>query len=182
MIFRVYTSGDRVDLRLNGRLIESRLIESKPVLAANSKRVEFQLAYAPGKLEVIAFRHGHETARRELVTAGEPFAIRIAPEKEAVGAGRSEVNFVGIEITDEKGQVVRDAIRSVRLSITGPATLAAFGNANPQAHGSFQSATSQSWDGRAMAILRGTNSAGPVKIEARSQGLKPAVGIISFVS
>jgi beta-galactosidase len=172
---RVYTSGDRVDLRVNGRLVQG-----KPVLAANSKRVEFQLAYAPGKLEVIAFRQGHEMARRELVTAGAPFALRIVPEQETVGAGRGDVSFIGIEITDEKGQVVRDAIRPLRLSITGPATVAAFGNANPRAHGSFHSTTSQTWDGRALAILRGTNKSGPVTIEARSDGLKSAVGTISF--
>ena len=64
---RVYTSGDRVDLHLNGKLLESR-----QVTAADLKHVEFTAAYAAGVLEAVAFHDGKELARRHLATVGAP--------------------------------------------------------------------------------------------------------------
>ena len=38
--------------------------------------------------------------------------------------------------------------------------------------GSIQSPTAQTWDGRALAIIRGKGQAGRVTIDARSEGLR----------
>jgi Glycoside hydrolase family 2 C-terminal domain 5 len=46
--------------------------------------------------------------------------------------------------------------------------------------GSFQSNTAHTWNGQALAILRSTGQAGRVRIEAHSEGLKPAATTISF--
>jgi beta-galactosidase len=64
--------------------------------------------------------------------------------------------------------------------LTGPATLAAFGSAAPNAAGSFQSNTARTWNGQALAILRGTSQPGRVRIEAHGEGLTPAATTISF--
>jgi beta-galactosidase len=172
---RVYTSGDRVELRLDGRPVGN-----KSVGPAQRWRAEFDVTYAPGALEAIAFRNGQEIARRRLVTAGEPVSIRVVPERDTGGVGRGDVSFARIEILDAKGQIVRDVERALELSITGPAELAAFGNANPLAHGSFQSRQSQCWDGFALAILRGIGRRGLVNIEVRSHGLQSGVATIVF--
>ncbi len=164
---RIYTSGDRVELHLNGKLLES-----KDVSADDLKHIEFKAAYAPGTLEAVAFKGGVEIARRRLVTADAPAAIRLIPEKKIGGARRGDISYVAIEIVDAKGQWVPDTAKAVQLSIAGPAELIGFGSADPFAIGSFQSATAQTWNGRAMAILRGKGKTGPVKIVAKASGLK----------
>ena len=164
---RVYTSGDRVELRLNGRVLESR-----PVAAADLKHVEFKVAYAPGALEAVAFRNGAEIARRSLETVGAPAAIRLTLERKVGGAGRGDVSYVAVEVVDSQGRRAPDAAKQLQLSVSGPAELAGFGSANPFAVGSFQSGSAQTWDGRALAILRGKGRAGQVRIEARAEGLK----------
>jgi len=164
---RVYSSGDRVELRLNGRTLVSK--DLKP---ADLKRVEFAVTYAPGVLEAVAFRDGVELARRRLETVGAPAAIRLTPERVKAGAGRGDISYVAVEIVDAKLRVVPDAATTVQLSITGPAELIAFGSANPLAVGSLQSATAQAWNGHALAIVRGMGRAGRVTLEARGEGLR----------
>jgi beta-galactosidase len=161
-----YTAGDRVELRLDGRILTS-----KSVTAANLKHIEFTASYQPGVLEVVAFRNGVELARRRLATVGAAAAIRVTPERSTGGVGRSDVSFVGIAIIDANGQIVPDATHRVELSIAGPAELIAFGSANPLAVGSLQSPLAQTWNGRALAILRGTARAGRVQLVARGAGL-----------
>jgi len=170
---RVYTSGDQVELRLN-----DRILERKPVGAADLGRVEFKAAYAPGLLEAVAYRNGVELARRQLATVGSPAAIRLAPEREAGGAGRAEVTYIAVEVIDAAGRRVPGLAQILELTLTGPAELLAFGSASPFAVGSVQAASAQTWDGRALLILRGTGRAGPVRVEVRGQGLTRAVATL----
>jgi beta-galactosidase len=172
---RIYTSGDRVELRLNGQIVANR-----PVLATDLKRVEIQVPYAPGTLEVIAFGGSKERARRTLQTAGAASAIRLSPEQVSGGAGIGDLRYIAIALVDTQGRPVSQVDQSVTLQLTGPATLSAFGSAVPNAAGSFQSNTARTWHGQALAILRGTGQPGRVRIEAHGEGLKPAATTLSF--
>jgi len=60
------------------------------------------------------------------------------------------------EIRDASGALVPDASRALELELTGPAELQAFGSANPEALGSLQDARTETFRGRALAILRPT--------------------------
>ena len=172
---RVYSSGDRVELRLNGRTLES-----KDLKASDLKRLEFGVSYAPGVLEAVAFRAGREIGRKRLTTVGAPVAIRLAAERATGGAGKGDVSYVAVEIIDAEQRVVPAAAKSVQLSISGPAELIAFGSANPLAVGSLQAATSQTWNGNALAIVRGTGRAGRVTLEASGQGLRSGNAVIQL--
>jgi beta-galactosidase len=164
---RIYTTGDRVDVHLNGRKLDS-----KQVSARVGQSIEFTLTYEPGVLEAVAFRDGKQIARKQLVTVGAPAAIRLTPERSKHGAARSEVSYVAVEIVDAAGRVVPDVSKEVEISITGTGELVAFGSANPLAVGSFQSRVAKTWNGRALMIVRGTGRAGSVTIDARADGLR----------
>ena len=170
---RVYTAGDQVELHLDGKLIET-----KPVTATELKHIEFQIPYAAGTLEVVAFRTGKEIARRRLATAGTPAGITVTPERVTGGSARGDVSYVAIELVDTQGRYVGDVQRPLTISIEGPGELAAFGSADPFARGSFKSSSAQSWDGRALAIVRGTGADGTVRIAVRGDGLKPGFATI----
>jgi beta-galactosidase len=172
----VYTLGDRVELHLN-----DRALEGKAVSAADTKRVEFSVAYEPGVLEAVAFRDDAPIARQRLVTVGTPTAIRLVPEQPRGRAHRVDVSYVAVEIMDAANRVSPDAAHAVQLAVSGPAELIAFGSANPLAVGSFQSRTAQAWNGRALVILRGVGRPGRVTIEARADGLRGGHVELSFV-
>ena len=166
---RVYTAGDRVELRLNGASVAN-----KSITPADLKHIELQVPYAPGVLEAVAYKGGAELGRRRLETVGPPAALRLRPERSTVGARRGDVSYCAVEVVDAQGRLTPDVARDVVLTLSGPAELAGFGSANPLAVGGFQSPTAKTWNGRAMAIVRGTGRKGQVRIEARSSGLSPA--------
>ena len=87
---------------------------------------------------------------------------------------RGDVSYVALEIIDAQGRVLPDAMLDVQLSLAGSAELLAFGSANPFAIGSLQAASTQTWNGRALVILRGTGRAGRVKLQASADGLRSA--------
>jgi beta-galactosidase len=176
MAVRIYTSGDRVEMRLNGKSVATRA-----VTAADVKHVELSVEYAPGVLEVIAFRDGKVIGRRNLTTVGRPERLRLVPESPSGGSGRGDVSYVMIEVVDAQGRLVPDAAVSLQLDISGPGELAAFGSAAPFAVGSFQSSTSSTWRGRALAIIRGRGNPGTVTITAKAPLLGQATTSLSLV-
>jgi beta-galactosidase len=164
-----------VELHLNGRLIER-----KPVTVADLNCVQFTATYQPGVLEAVAFRDGAEIARRRLQTAGTATAIRLTPERPTGGGARGDVSYVAVEIVDASGHTVPDALIKVVLTIFGAAELIAFGSANPVAVGPIQSSMAQTWNGRALAIVRGRGRAGRLSLEARAEGLRAGSAAIQL--
>ena len=173
---RIYTAGDRVELHLNGRLLDA-----KPVTAADLKRVEFAVPYEPGALEAIAFRNGREIARQLLNTLGVATALRLTPERPTGGPARGDISYLAVELIDAAGRPVLDSDKRIDLTVSGPAELIAFGSANPHAVGSLQSSSAQAWNGRALAIIRSRGSAGRVEFKARSEGITPGTAVIRLV-
>jgi len=165
---RIYTQGDRVELRLNGRRIAVRDVGPRDL-----KHVELKVSYAPGILEAVAFRQGRQIARRRLETVGEPAAVRLNHDVAKAGSGRGDIAFIELEIVDAKGRRVPRLGRTVRLEISGPADLIAFGSAAPTASGSYQSASATTYDARALAVLRARGRPGEVAITATAGGLRP---------
>jgi beta-galactosidase len=172
---RAYTGGDRVEFWLNGARVAARSVRPEDL-----KHVELEVPYSPGVLEAVAFRGKTEIGRRRLTTAGTPAAVRLAPERPFSGAGRGDVSFIAVEILDAQGHPAPEATREVRLTISGPAELVGFGSASPLAVGSFQAPVASTWNGCALIVLRGTGRSGPVKLSARSEGLKSCVAVLEF--
>ncbi|MGR4863153.1 glycoside hydrolase family 2 TIM barrel-domain containing protein [Caulobacter sp. LARHSG274] len=168
MTIRVYTRGDRVDLRLNGRLVETKAVGDE-----DQWQVAFTTPYAPGVLEAVCYRQGRELARKRLATVGAPKMIRLRAE-DGGQAGRGEVSFVKVEIVDAEGRAIPELARAVRLSVTGPADLIGFGGGDPQARGGYQSPSALTFNARALAVLRGRGRAGSVTLTARADGLPTA--------
>ena len=166
---RVYTSGDRIEVRLNGAVAAT-----KEVTPADLKHVEVQVPYAAGLLEVIAYRGDAVIGRKRLETAGAPAALRLAPETARGGSSRGDVSFVRVEVLDARGRIAPETGVPLTLSIEGPGDLAAFGSANPVAVGGFQDNTSAAWRGQALAVIRGTGRDGVVKLTVTSPDLASA--------
>jgi beta-galactosidase len=166
LTIRLYTAADRVELHLNGRLLEA-----KPVTAADLKRVEFSANYEPGTLEAIAFRNDKEIARQRLITAGPAAAIRVTPEQPTAGRSRGDVSYIAAQLIDAEGRVVFDTGRNIDIMVSGPAELIALGSASPFATGPLQTQSTKAWNGRVLAVVRGRGSTGRVEFKASSEGL-----------
>lgn len=167
---RVYTSGDLVQLRLNGLKVGE-----KQLAVGDKQRAELMVPYSPGVLEAVAYRQGSELARRKLATVGPAKRLHLVAETASMPRGPQGLAYVRIQIVDAMGRVRPDDKSPVGLTIAGPAELLAFGSAEPTAIGSLQASSASTFRGEALAVLRSRGRSGPVTIEAITPSLPKAV-------
>ncbi len=162
----VYSSCDRVRLKLNGKDLGER-----PTGWKEQCKAEFEVPYAPGELKAVG-TVGGKRVEFTLRTAGRPAGLRLTPDRSRIRADRNDLSFVQIEVVDAKGLVVPWAEMPVSLQVTGVGELAAVGNANPVDMASFKGPVRRAWQGTLQAILRPTGGRGSMTLEATAEGLK----------
>jgi beta-galactosidase len=171
---RIYSTGDRVELLLNGAKVGE-----KSLAPADRCQAEFAVPFAPGRLEAIAWRGDAVIARRKLETVGAAASLSVTAEAGfEKHSDRQRLIYLPIAVRDAAGHVLPDDSRKLRLDLSGPATLVGFGSANPLAVGSFQASEAQSFRGRALAILRAQGHPGAVRVSVQAEGLPAASTII----
>ena len=175
LMVRLYTSGDRVELHLNGAPVGTKTLG-----AADAMRAEIAVPYAPGTIQAIAYRGQTIVGRRRLTTVGAAARVLAKAEHAQLRAGRQTLAFVPIEVLDAAGQVLPDDERIVTIAIEGAAELAALGSANPLATGSLRATSTTTFRGRALAILRSSGKPGPVRLSVRSDGLLSSSAVVRF--
>jgi hypothetical protein len=129
---RVFSNCDKVELRLNGTLLERRSPDSDrlsthikhPPLTFHMKRFE------PGVLEAIGYIGEREAARHAVRTPGAPerLELRLDESGRPFAAGGKDVTFLHAELKDDDGTVVPDAWENVFFGTTGDIELV---GANP---------------------------------------------------
>ncbi|MEW2117128.1 glycoside hydrolase family 2 TIM barrel-domain containing protein [Streptomyces sp. NPDC005474] len=157
----VYSSGDQVELQLNGRSLGRRRCG-----AATGFLTKFSTLYEKGELTAIAYRHGQEIGRSSLRSAGSP-RLSLRPETEHV-SGPDDLCFVWVELADEEGIVDVVAQDQVRISVSGPAELLSLASAAPSTRESFVDDEHHTYRGRALAVVRATGEPGTITLHATS--------------
>jgi beta-galactosidase len=166
---RVYTVGDEVRLLLNGKEVDT-----KPVSAATELKAEFDVPYAAGELKAVALSAGKQIAELALKTVGKPARLRLTADRAAIRRSRNDLSYVTLEVLDQAGEIVPDAVVPVRISVSGAAELAAAGTANPKDVWSFRRPNLRTFHGRGLAIVRPVGVAGTATVRAQADGLTPA--------
>jgi beta-galactosidase len=169
----VYSRCESVRLELNGKVIGE-----KPVSAATKLTAKFDVPYQPGELRAIGLINGKEVATMTLKTAGEPKEIRLIADRPKIRADRNDLSYVTVEVVDRLGAVIPTAEVPIRFTITGAGELAATGSSAPNDAASFHVPLRKTYQGRCIAILRPTGSAGEITLHAEAAGLKPATIVI----
>jgi beta-galactosidase len=169
MKVRVYTSGDQVRLLLNGTEVGS-----KTIAASDKRTTTFAVPYAPGELTAIASQAGHEISRKTFTTVGPAAALRLRSDTRGLTTNPNSLAYVVVEVVDNRGQLVPDAVTRVSFDVNGSGELAGIANANPRNVDSFRQPRRYTYHGQALAILHPTDTPGPVQLHARADGLRPA--------
>lgn len=181
----VYTNGDSAELFLNGRSLGRRakrpLVASAPsgeadyYVVMDAYRLRWEDAiYQPGELKAVAYRADRIVGEATVKTAGPPAALKLSPERRWVRADGQDLAYILVEARDSQGILCPLADHQVTFSLHGPGTLAATGNGNPLALEPFQRPLRKLFFGRAMLIVRSTETPGEIEILAQSDGLTSA--------
>jgi beta-galactosidase len=166
---RVYSRGDQVRLLLNGKEVGA-----KPVSAETEWKAEFDVPYAAGELKAVAFSNGRQLSELAFKTVGKPAKLRLKADRTSIRRDRNDLAYVTLEVIDEAGELVPDAVVPVNFSISGVAELAAVGTANPKDVQSFRQLRPRTFHGRCLAIVRPKDAAGAATVRAQANGLAAA--------
>jgi beta-galactosidase len=165
----IYTRGDKVTLLLNGNQVGSKTLTELDAIMA-----EFKVPYAPGELKAVAYLDGTEIGSIAFTTAGNAHKLILRPDRARLNATRDDLSYVVAQVVDEAGRLIPDAIVPVTFSITGPAEIAAVGNANPQDVASFRLPRRNTFHGECAVVVRPTGTPGSIEVKAESRNLAPA--------
>jgi len=168
----VYTNGDKAELFLNGKSLG---FQSKKQNSTNSTE-RFRLmwpnvTYEAGELKAVAYKEGKVIGESVVKTAGDPYEIRVTPDRTKIAANGMDLSYLLVEAYDKNGNLCPLASNKIKIDISGPAHLAGVGNGNPQCFDSFQSNEISLFYGKAMVILASDLQKGEVKITLSTQGL-----------
>ena len=145
----VYFDAARIELYLDGKKLASAKVRDC--------RAMFNVNYAPGKLEAVAYdASGREIARSALKTAEAPLHIAIRPE--VAEAKKGEIVYLPITLEGANGVVESNADRKLKITVEG-GELLGFGSANPRTEERFEAGEYTTYYGRALAVVRvGSNT------------------------
>ena len=154
----VYSDDAKIELFLNG--------VSKGSAKPKYGIARFAVPYEEGTLRAVAYdKKGNVLKECQLTSAGrDKICVRCHVREEEIPYGKSELIYVDISLTDEKGivQILED--RELVISIEGGATLLGFGNDNPSSEESYVDTMHSTYMGRAQAILKRTDGGEKVTV------------------
>ena len=163
----VYSHEPKVRLYLNDQLIGEKEVAQG--------MATFTLPYQPGTLRT---EGGEEKV--SLKTAGEAKTIRLTADRTTLKADGQDLAFITVELTDANGIVNLTANNELTASVSGPATLIGFGNADIKDCDRYTDSTHKAWKGRALLVVRSTGKKGKATITVQGKGLKTAHINLSF--
>jgi beta-galactosidase len=85
---------------------------------------------------------------------------------------------VTLEVLDQAGQLIPDAVVPVRFTVAGAGELAAAGTANPKDVESFRQPNPRTFHGKALAIVRPKGVDGTITVRAEAEGLTAASVVV----
>lgn len=162
-----YGSGDEAEFILNGKSLGKRPYQK--YIAT------MDIAYEPGKLEVISYKNNVEISRSCLETVGRAQEIKIIPEEHNFAIG--EIYYLNVEIVDRNGNVLPMDQRRLELAYNGAIEILAFGNASPVSEDIIGDNSCHAFLGKAQLIIKALE-AGEIKIGISSDDIS---GSVSFV-
>lgn len=168
-----YNNADEVELYLNG---ESQGVRS---LEPGKYHVSWRLPFEPGTLRAVSRKDGRMVAEKIIRTAGEPYAIRLTPDRTMITADGKDLSYVFVEIVDRLGNLCPLADNQVTFDVCGAGFNAGVDNGSPTSLERFKNNKRKAFYGKAMLIVQSDGSEGPVTVTATSPSLRPATTVIN---
>lgn len=174
VVVEIYAPGTETELLINGKSFGRKLSGKSAGF-----RTLFEAVYEPGIITAVVYDNGVEISRTEMRTAG--MKHRLAMRQEAYSGPKDEVQtlvYLPIEIQDEDGILVTDRDRKITLQVEGDAKAVGFGSGNPKPKYNFNESVTETFQGRAMAILMKCRNGGQARVHVCAEnGMQAEVEI-----
>jgi beta-galactosidase len=162
----VHSNCDAVELFVNGRSLGRQTVTRNAHLA-------WQVPYEPGRITAHGFRGGRRILTAERQTTGAPARIGLSSDRRQLAPG--EVAVVRAAVLDGQRREVPTASNRIAFDVSGDAALLGVGNGDPRSLEPDHATTRSAFNGLAMALIQAGPKGGPIRLEARSEGLAPTM-------
>jgi beta-galactosidase len=171
----VYSSGDEVELFLNGKSLGRR--KREPL----QYRFRWDdVKYEPGELHAVAYRAGRKWAEDFVRTTGPAARLVLQPDRTSISADGHDLSYITVTIADDAGMKVPRADNLVRFELEGSGKIVAVDNGDATSHSSFKAHEVKAFNGLCLLMVRlKKGAAGSFVVTARAEGLDPAQAVIS---
>jgi len=157
----VFTSGDEVELFLNGRSL------GRKKKGPYEYRLRWDsVIYQPGELRATAYKNGEVWAADTVRTAGEAARLELSVEKgpgktdgSRIKADGKDLAFITVRVVDSRGVLAPRADNDISFEVTGPGEMIATDNGDPADLRPFPSKERKAFNGMALVIVRGVPGA-----------------------
>lgn len=167
----VYTSGTEAELFVNEKSYGRRVKEE----GKDFRLVWDSVIYQPGTVKVVAYKEGKPWAEEEIRTTGAARKIMLTADRKTVKSATDELAFITLTIVDEAGQKVPTACLPLHITVEGCGELVATDNGNPVSFTPFQSADRESFNGLALAVVKGKKgNRGMMEVRVSGDSLQSA--------
>lgn len=167
----VFTSGDEVELFLNGRSL------GKKKKAAYEYRLRWdEVKYEAGTVKAVAYKNGKKWAEETIQTTGAPAQLKVKADRTVIAADGNDLSFITVSVTDKNGVIVPVANNNISFSIEGAGEIVATDNGDPANLVSFASKEREAYFGLVLVIVRSKAGVpGVIKVKVTAPGLTAAV-------
>ena len=177
----VYTNGDCAELFLNGKSLGRQCKKPNSSKSVDRFRLMWNdVAYQPGELKAVAYKEGVMIGEQVMRTAGEPYQIKLTPDRTVIQADGMDLSYILVEAIDKNGNLCPLADNTITINITGPGHIAGVGNGNPQSVEPFQANQVKLFYGKAMIIIGSGLEKGEVKVTVDAKGLVKNTSLIKM--
>ncbi len=161
-----YSSCAEVELFLNGKSLGRKETNRSTKFMAT-----WEVPYSPGKLEAIGYDGSKIVSRSVLNTASAPVELKLTADRTQIKANNQDLSYITVELLDESGNLNPSAENLLRFKVTGPATIAGVGNANPRSLESCQLPQRKAWRGKCLVILKTAAKPGAITLTVSADGI-----------
>lgn len=162
----VYSKYPKVRLYLNNTLVGEELTTREQQFKAT-----FTLPYTAGVLKAVAVENDRETETTILQTAGEAANIKLTADRKQLSANGQDLSYITVEIIDKEGVIQSNATNQLLFKIKGAGTIAGICNADLKDWNQYTGNTCKTWKGRALVVIKSSQSPGDIELTVSSPGL-----------
>ena len=191
----VYTNAASVELFLNGKSLGKKNAEIHETAAGETYRTyegtlsaEWKVRYKTGELKAVAYDESGEvitetSGRSAVSTSMQASRLILECDRTELSADGRDLAYLTVTLKDRFGNVVSDEDRTVTFELEGNGELIASDNGNPADLQGYQDGTEtrrtrDTFHGKAVVIVKSTQSEGIIKVRASAEGLPSAEAVI----
>lgn len=172
-VWAYYNNADEAELFLNG---VSQGVKRKE---GDRMHLSWRLNYVPGTVKVVSRKNGKEVLSREIKTAGEPYRVRLTPDRETIKSDGRDLSFVTVEVLDKEENLCPNADNLITFDISGNGKIVGVDNGNPISMERFKDNKRKAFYGKCLVVVQNNGKKGAITLKAASDKLDDATTSIT---